>query len=168
VLGAVRPKTPTFGESGDDRGAPPAGDLPVGVTIAYCTTPELPAFGAERVAAPIGDIRTSVSEAEFDRLQTPYFAADAQLMAALPGPYWYLDMVAVDPVHQGRGIGRALLGAAHERADADGWPTGLVTFLPRNLPLYTRPGYEQVGVGPDPVNGLDFWCFRRTPRVQRT
>ena len=56
----------------------------MGVTIAYCTTPELPAFGAERVAAPIGDIRTSVSEAEFDRLQTPYFAADAQLMASNP------------------------------------------------------------------------------------
>ncbi len=144
-----------------------AGDPPVGVTIAYRATPELPAFGEERVAISIGDTRARVGEAGFDRMQTPFVAADAQLMAALPGPHWYLDMVAVEPTHQGCGIGSALLGAVHERADADGWPTGLVTFQLRNLPLYARLGYEQVGVGPDPVSGLDYWCFRRVPLVRR-
>jgi GNAT superfamily N-acetyltransferase len=145
-----------------------AGDPPVGVTIAYRATPEIPAFGEERVAASLGDTRTRVGEAGFDRMQTPFVAADAQLMAALPGPHWYLDMVAVDPAHQGCGIGSALLGAVHERADADGWLTGLVTFQPRNLPLYARVGYEGVGVGPDPVSGLDYWCFRRPSLVRRT
>jgi ribosomal protein S18 acetylase RimI-like enzyme len=100
-------------------------------------------------------------------MQTPFVAADAQLVAALPEPHWYLDMVAVAPAHQGRGIGSALLGTVHERADADRWPTGLVTFQPRNLPLYARLGYEQVGVGPDPITGLDFWCFRRASRAPR-
>jgi hypothetical protein len=68
-----------------------AGDPPVGVTIAYRATLEIPAFGEERVAASLGDTRTRVGETGFDRMQTPFVAADVQLLAALPGPHWYLD-----------------------------------------------------------------------------
>src|SRR5687767_14537754 len=66
------------------------GNPPVGVTIAYRATPELPAFGEERAAASLGDTRTRVGGDGFDRMQTPFVAADAQLMAALSGPHWYL------------------------------------------------------------------------------
>ncbi len=71
-------------------------------------------------------------------------------------PHWYLPLIGVDPVLQGRGIGSVLMRHALERADADGVPAYLESSNPRNIPLYEQHGFEvirtiQVGSAPPVV-----------------
>jgi GNAT superfamily N-acetyltransferase len=51
----------------------------------------------------------------------------------------------VDPVHQGRGHGAALLRYALERCDREGLPAYLESSNSRNVPLYERHGFEPMG-----------------------
>ena len=88
---------------------------------------------------------------------------DEELLRLVPEPHWYLHLLAVEPHCQGRGIGSTLLRAVHDLADADGLPTLLVTFQPRNVPLYRRHGYQIVADGADPIAGLAYWSMRRQP-----
>jgi GNAT superfamily N-acetyltransferase len=68
-------------------------------------------------------------------------------------PHWYLPLIGVDPAHQGRGYGGALMTAALARCDRDRVPAYLESTNPRNLTLYLRHGFEalatiQVGTSP--------------------
>ena len=60
-------------------------------------------------------------------------------------PCWYLPLIGVDPVCQGRGYGSALLRHALERCDRDGLPAYLESSNPRNIPLYERHGFVTMG-----------------------
>ena len=60
-------------------------------------------------------------------------------------PHWYLPVTGVDPSHQGRGHGSAMLRAALARCDADGLVAYLESSSPANLPLYERHGFEVTG-----------------------
>lgn len=61
------------------------------------------------------------------------------------GSCWYLPLIAVDPLHQGRGIGARLMVEALRRIDMDGAPAYLESSNPRNLTLYRRHGFEVMG-----------------------
>ncbi len=68
-------------------------------------------------------------------------------------PHWYLPLIGVDPAHQGRGIGGALMRYALERCDRDHSTAYLESSNPRNISLYRRHGFEvlptlQVGTSP--------------------
>ena len=58
---------------------------------------------------------------------------------------WYLPLIAVDPVHQGKGIGSALMKTALQACDATGYPAYLESSNPRNISLYERHGFEAIG-----------------------
>lgn len=58
---------------------------------------------------------------------------------------WHLFFIGVDPRHQGRCVGTALLRRGIERADADGRPAYLEASTPRNRSLYERHGFEVIG-----------------------
>lgn len=58
---------------------------------------------------------------------------------------WYLPLIGVDPLLQGRGLGSALLRYATMRCDADGALAYLESSNPRNIPLYERHGFEVMG-----------------------
>jgi GNAT superfamily N-acetyltransferase len=60
-------------------------------------------------------------------------------------PYWYLPLIGVDPAHQGKGHGNALMAYALERCDRDKVPAYLESSNPRNIPLYQRHGFEALG-----------------------
>jgi GNAT superfamily N-acetyltransferase len=60
-------------------------------------------------------------------------------------PCWYLPLIGVDPVYQGRGYGSALLRHALEQCDRDGMPAYLESSNSRNIPLYQRYGFEIIG-----------------------
>ena len=69
-------------------------------------------------------------------------------------PCWYLPLIGVDPAHQGRGCGSALLRHALAQCDRDGAPAYLESSNPRNVPLYQRHGFEIIGtiqVGSSPT-----------------
>lgn len=64
-------------------------------------------------------------------------------------PYWHVHAVAVDPEHQGTGVGSALVKRGmvelHRLRSDRAVPVVLSTQRERNLPLYRRAGFELVG-----------------------
>jgi ribosomal protein S18 acetylase RimI-like enzyme len=60
-------------------------------------------------------------------------------------PHWYLPVIGVDPAHQGRGYGGALMKHALEQCDRDHAPAYLESSNPRNISLYQRHGFDALG-----------------------
>jgi ribosomal protein S18 acetylase RimI-like enzyme len=60
-------------------------------------------------------------------------------------PHWYLPFIAVDPMHQGRGLGSALLIHALQICDQDGLPAYLEATSPNSRRLYERHGFQALG-----------------------
>jgi len=78
--------------------------------------------------------------------------------------HWYLPLMGVDVMSQGRGYGSALLQHALRRCDEDEVPAYLEATAPRNKALYERFGFEELGViqaGASPP----MWPMLRTPRA---
>jgi ribosomal protein S18 acetylase RimI-like enzyme len=57
-------------------------------------------------------------------------------------PHWYLPLIGVDPAHQRKGLGSALLRHALEIIDRDRLTAYLESSNPLNIPLYQRHGFE--------------------------
>jgi ribosomal protein S18 acetylase RimI-like enzyme len=60
-------------------------------------------------------------------------------------PHWYLPLIGVDPAHQARGHGDALMQYALERCDREKLSAYLESTNPRNISLYRRHGFEELG-----------------------
>jgi GNAT superfamily N-acetyltransferase len=68
-------------------------------------------------------------------------------------PHWYLPLMGVDPLKQGKGFGSALMKHALVQCDQDNKPAYLESSNPRNIPFYERYGFEllstiQIGTSP--------------------
>jgi GNAT superfamily N-acetyltransferase len=69
-------------------------------------------------------------------------------------PHWYLPLIGIDPAHQGKGLGSALLKHATDICDRDGMPAYLESSNLANVPFYERHGFAALGriqVGNSPV-----------------
>ena len=60
-------------------------------------------------------------------------------------PIWYLPVIGVDPVGQGRGLGSALMKHALQLCDEQGTRAYLESSNPANVSLYERHGFEVLG-----------------------
>ena len=60
-------------------------------------------------------------------------------------PHWYLPLMGVDPFHQGKGLGSALMKHALIPCDRDKTVAYLESTNPKNIPLYERHGFELLG-----------------------
>jgi len=70
------------------------------------------------------------------------------------------DLVYVDPVHHGRGIGRALLTELIKQATGLGYRTIVATVATDNrsgLQLHEKLGFESVGTIRNAANNFDRW-----------
>ena len=70
------------------------------------------------------------------------------------------DLVYVDPVHHGRGIGRALLAELIDEARGLGYRTIVATVATDNragLALHAKAGFEVVGTIRDAAHKFDRW-----------
>jgi ribosomal protein S18 acetylase RimI-like enzyme len=133
-----------------------------GFVIAYPPGDEV--FTVDRMAqSGYRQMQEAVDATSWDRLLRVFDAADSALQRAAPEPRWYLETIAVDPARQGAGAGTALVRAVHERADADGVPTVLLTVNPANVAWYRRRGYEVICSEIEPTSGLRWWGCRREP-----
>lgn len=81
----------------------------------------------------------------------------------LPNDAWYLDFVGVDPAHQGRGFGTALVRDGLARARASGSSGFLLTETPGNVALYERLGFHVVDLADAPGGGPRIWFMRADP-----
>lgn len=66
-------------------------------------------------------------------------------------PHWYLCAIGVDPEHQGRRIGGALLRSRLTRADQAGEPAYLETCTADNIAIYQRFGFQPGAALPVPA-----------------
>ena len=60
-------------------------------------------------------------------------------------PHWYLPMIGVDPTHQSKGHGAALLQRTLSKCDSQKTLAYLDSTNPKNIPLYERHGFELLG-----------------------
>ncbi|MGH3073587.1 MAG: GNAT family N-acetyltransferase [Gemmatimonadales bacterium] len=131
--------------------------------------------GGELVAAAVCTLPDGVPPPELELLRDQTWAtlgADARARyddcvrawdsTGVDEPNIHVNMLAVLPDRQGRGLGRALLERVHamsrERADSRG--VTLSTESERNVALYRHMGYQVVGqatIAP----GLETWDFFR-------
>ena len=79
-------------------------------------------------------------------------------------PCWFLDLVAVAPAAQGRGLGRTLVLHGLELARTQGCPAFLETSTPRNVPFYESLGFRVVDEQQAPDGGPTIW-FMQTTRL---
>jgi len=78
--------------------------------------------------------------------QSQLFAALEEFGSDHPRqPHWFLPLIAVDPICQGRGIGAALMKHAVARCDETGAHAYLESSNPRNISLYERHGFRAIG-----------------------
>lgn len=145
-----------LGTGGDLRGVaaiigPAGGDF---------TQEQLDRIGYNRNRDIVG---ADIWDPALEALNRVFEPIDTELHRTVTEPHLYLDVIAVEPAHQGQGIGSRLLEAVNQRADAAGMPVVLLTLQPRNLPVYQRHGYETVCGGTEPTSGLAWWGMRRNP-----
>ena len=89
-----------------------------------------------------------------DRIETLFGIFEGMAKYHPTEPLWYLPLIGVDPTHQRRGIGSALLRHSLERVDREKGVAYLESSNPENIPLYERHGFEVIGeiqVGDAPV-----------------
>jgi ribosomal protein S18 acetylase RimI-like enzyme len=83
-------------------------------------------------------------------------------------PYWYLEVVGVDPTAQGLGIGTRLLEPVLALADETGQRCYLETMTERNVGWYRGLGFEVREAGVRFVSGgPPNWTMIRHPRSRR-
>lgn len=82
-------------------------------------------------------------------------------------PYWYLEVVGVEPGARGLGIGTRLLEPVLARADEAGQPCYLETMTERNVAWYRGLGFEVRSAGVSFVSGgPPNWTMLRPPRLR--
>ncbi len=84
---------------------------------------------------------------------------------AVSTPHFYLEAVGVEPLHQGKGLGRALVQAGISRADELHIPSYLETHNPANLGFYQSLGFSIVGSEKPFPSAPQVWGLHREPRV---
>ncbi|OYY66956.1 MAG: GNAT family N-acetyltransferase [Sphingomonas sp. 28-62-11] len=85
-------------------------------------------------------------------------AIDAHMPA---GDYWYLHIAGCDPIHQGKGIGGAVVRAGLERAVDGRFPAYLETPLEKNISFYQAMGFAVIDEWTVPKGGPRFWSMMR-------
>lgn len=93
------------------------------------------------------------------RARLDAFIGGAHARAA-PEPHWYLAFLAVDPPHQGGGIGRDLIEPGIAAARHDGFHVILATANPRTLPFYDRSGFRVILEDQLAGENLRVWILR--------
>jgi ribosomal protein S18 acetylase RimI-like enzyme len=84
----------------------------------------------------------SVSE----QIQMDVFAVFEQMSHYHPSePHWYLPLMGVDPLKQGKGFGSALMQHGLVQCDRESKLAYLESSNPRNISLYERHGFELLG-----------------------
>ena len=78
--------------------------------------------------------------------------------------HYHLQFIGIDPDHQGKGLGSALIQPMMERCDREGCGAYLENTKEENFAFYERFGFTvtdelDLGPGAPPV-----WCMWRAPR----
>lgn len=93
-----------------------------------------------------GAVAAVLEQSMSEQAQKDGFAVFEQMGSYHPAePHWYLPLMGVDPLHQGKGLGSALMKDALEKCDSDSRLAYLESSNRKNIPLYERHGFELLG-----------------------
>jgi GNAT superfamily N-acetyltransferase len=102
----------------------------------------LPPGAAPDEASLVQVIQETVADARRDAV----FSIFEHMEAFHPREaHWHLPLIGVDPAHQGKGIGAALLRHVLNACDKHGVLAYLEATSPLNVRLYERHGFEPLG-----------------------
>ena len=112
-----------------------------------------PSFeGAAMWLAPGVDLDEDAVGESFGKIFSPDFLAKAfEMLSAMASFHpndkncWYLPFIGVDPGHQNKGIGAALMKYMTAKLDKEGAMAYLESSNKHNISLYLRHGFEVVG-----------------------
>jgi GNAT superfamily N-acetyltransferase len=113
-----------------------------------------------RAEAGFGDLSDDVP---LETLHAVFGFIDAAVADAAPGQHWHLNLLAVEPEQQGRGLGTALVRHGLDRAAETGHDVVLETFAEGTVTFYLRNGFELLTYDVEPVSELPFWALRSAP-----
>ncbi|MFF4776010.1 GNAT family N-acetyltransferase [Microtetraspora fusca] len=132
---------------------------PDSAAVSVWTTPESTGIGEVFV-----ELAPAFAELSGDR--APFAAsAEAALAPYRPAePVWFLGTVGVDPDHQGKGLGRAVIEPGIRAAEEAGVPAFLETSTEANVAFYRRLGFEVTAEVDLPDGGPRTWAMIRRPR----
>ncbi len=124
-----------------------------------------PPGGAERLRQRLAHLPALAFACGWQRL--PMRALELRHIAALRprAPHCYLQMLAVAPPHQRRGLGSALLSTLLRQADDADLPVCLETGNAANLSFYARHGFDIHHVS-HLSEGLTLWTLLRPARSE--
>jgi len=108
-----------------------------------------------------------VNKEHHRRQKTFYDYSNDVRARLLPDKYWYLQMLAVDPDLQGKGLAGRLLRPVLARADREGLPCYLETQLEQNVPLYEHFGFKVKEEGTIPGSNVYSWAMVRDPKKSK-
>ena len=120
--------------------------------------------GAEVFASRRGEAEYAEYGGEADRVRRGDELLRSLLAANTDGEHWYLDTIATDPSHRGRGLGGRLLDHELAAHDARGRRCALDTHTRENVAFYERRGFEVVATGGLPDGGPELFVLVRDPQ----
>ncbi len=83
-----------------------------------------------------------------------------------PDPHWYLDVLGVDPDHEGQGVGSALLQHGLARSDASNRSVFLDTLSQDSVRFYERHGFRVTAFF-SLLGDLPIWTMVRPAKASR-
>lgn len=126
--------------------------------VAVWTTPE-----SGDIAAVFAELAPAFAELAGDRSAASARAEQAMAEHRPREPVWFLGTVGVDPAHQGKGLGGAVIRPGLEAAERAGVPAYLDTSDECNVRLYQRLGFEITAEIDIPDGGPRTWGMTRRP-----
>jgi GNAT superfamily N-acetyltransferase len=152
-LAAVKLRCKTAKDLGDVTGSIIRPAVAADVTTMTRIVRDAYAIYIERIGKPPGPVLDDYERRV--REHTAWVLIDGGeivgVLVLLPADdYLLLDNVAIDPHHQGKGIGRALIDFAEQQARRSGYSEiRLYTHqkMHENIAMYPRLGYEETGRG---------------------
>ena len=121
-----------------------------------------PAFeGAAMWVAPGAEIDEEAAGESYAKIFSPEFLPKlGEVLAAMESYHphddncWYLPLIGVDPGHQNKGMGAALMKYMTDKLDREGGMAYLESTNAKNISLYLRHGFEVMGeiqIGDSPI-----------------
>jgi ribosomal protein S18 acetylase RimI-like enzyme len=108
--------------------------------------------GAAMWLAPNAEMHEEAFEETLSKIFSPEFLPKVSEMLATMDSYrphddncWYLPLIGVDPGHQNKGVGAALMKNMTNKLDNEGAMAYLESSNKKNISLYLRHGFEVVG-----------------------
>lgn len=80
-------------------------------------------------------------------------------------PHWYLNVLGVDPLYQGQGVGGKLIEPILKQADGENLPCYLETDGEKNVSFYQKRGFQVVKTFDLPGSNLRLWGMQREPQL---